>query len=91
LKNTGAISSETADKYFREWGKDQVAALERDEDYQAFKEQLDDFGTRGYMSDELYRLISDAAYAKYETIQNNSGSGFVKEAKEFFDGFFVTT
>lgn len=90
LKNTGAISSETADKYFREWGKDQLAALERDEDYQALKEQLDDFGTRGYMSDELYRLISDAAYAKHETIQNNSGSGFAKEAKEFFDGFFVT-
>lgn len=90
LKNANAIPAKIAEQYFREWGKDQVAALEKAEDYQAFKEELDDFGTKGYMSDELYRLISDAAYAKYETIQNNSGSGFAEEAKEFFDGFFVT-
>lgn len=75
LKNTGAISSETSDKYFREWVEDQMVQIERQEDRDALVEQIQTFADKGYISsaDELKKLVENTSTYSVSpevTIQN---------------------
>jgi hypothetical protein len=67
LKKANAIPAKTAEQYFNEWAEEQINGIARQEDFDAFKEQVKEFSNKGYFSDS--ELI-EKANRKIEQIQN---------------------
>ncbi len=90
LKNTGAISSETTDKYFREWVEDQMVQIERQEDRDALVEQIQTFADKGYIgnANKLINLVTgkrenntdDTGPIKTESPSSSTSQNFDKFA-----------
>ena len=62
LKNAGVIGRGAADGYFKEWADSQIENIEKEEDYQAFKEQVEDFANKGYIS--IPNMLIEKAHEK---------------------------
>lgn len=90
LKNAGAISSETTDKYFREWVEDQMVQIERQEDRDALVEQIQTFADKGYIgnANKLINLVTgkrenntdDTGPIKTESPSSSTSQNFDKFA-----------
>lgn len=62
LKNAGVLSAPKVDIYFKEWADSQIENIEKEEDYQAFKEQVEDFANKGYIS--IPNMLIEKAHEK---------------------------
>lgn len=62
LKNAGVLSAPKVDIYFKEWADSQIENIEKEEDYQAFKEQVEDFVNKGYFS--IPNMLIEKAHEK---------------------------